>query len=127
MTPAHRKRALIVLGIATVAFTVIIEVIDPSHASHGSTILDFEFVVDTGTSESVRGEGCLSRQCLVYVIYVVHCRRKLQQQFFDLDASGREVERHDAGCSRTAAPDGRQTRSAPRAATTARYEPTTHH
>ncbi len=39
----HRKRALIVLGIATVAFTVILEVIDPSHVSHGPTILDFEF------------------------------------------------------------------------------------
>jgi hypothetical protein len=40
---AHRKRALIVLGVATVAFTVILEVIDPSHVSHGPTILDFEF------------------------------------------------------------------------------------
>lgn len=39
----HRKRALILLGIATVAFTVILEVIDPSHVSHGPTILDFEF------------------------------------------------------------------------------------
>ncbi|HEY2201019.1 MAG TPA: hypothetical protein VGH56_03965 [Solirubrobacteraceae bacterium] len=35
--------ALIVLGIATVAFTVILELIDPSHVSHGPTILDFEF------------------------------------------------------------------------------------
>jgi hypothetical protein len=39
----HRKRALILLGVATVAFTVILEVIDPSHVSHGPTILDFEF------------------------------------------------------------------------------------
>ncbi len=39
----HRKRALILLGIATVAFTVILELIDPSHISHGPTILDFEF------------------------------------------------------------------------------------
>ncbi len=38
-----RKHALIVLGIATVAFTVILELIDPSHVSHGPTILDFEF------------------------------------------------------------------------------------
>jgi hypothetical protein len=38
-----RKRALILLGIATVAFTVILELIDPSHVSHGATILDFEF------------------------------------------------------------------------------------
>jgi hypothetical protein len=40
---AHRKRALILLGVATVAFTVILEVIDPSHVAHGPTILDFEF------------------------------------------------------------------------------------
>jgi hypothetical protein len=39
----RRTQALIVLGIATVAFTVILEVIDPSHVSHGPTILDFEF------------------------------------------------------------------------------------
>jgi hypothetical protein len=39
----HRKRALILLGVATVAFTVILEVIDPSRVSHGPTILAFEF------------------------------------------------------------------------------------
>jgi hypothetical protein len=39
----HRKRALILLGVATVAFTTILEAIDPSHVSHGPTILDFEF------------------------------------------------------------------------------------
>ena len=38
-----RKRALILLGIATVGFTVILELIDPSQVSHGPTILDFEF------------------------------------------------------------------------------------
>jgi len=39
----NRKHALILSGIATVAFTVILELIDPSHVSHGPTILDFEF------------------------------------------------------------------------------------
>jgi hypothetical protein len=39
----HRKRSLILLGVATVAFTVILEVIDPSRVSHGPTILAFEF------------------------------------------------------------------------------------
>jgi hypothetical protein len=39
----HRKSVLILLGVATVAFTVVLEVIDPSHVSHGPTILDFEF------------------------------------------------------------------------------------
>ncbi|HEX5309773.1 MAG TPA: hypothetical protein VFW38_11920 [Solirubrobacteraceae bacterium] len=43
MSTHHRKRALIVLGVATVAFTLILELIDPSHVSHGPTILDFEF------------------------------------------------------------------------------------
>jgi hypothetical protein len=43
VSTTRRKHALILLGIATVAFTVILEVIDPSHVSHGPTILDFEF------------------------------------------------------------------------------------
>ena len=38
-----RKHALILFGIGTIAFTIILEVIDPSHVSHGPTILDFEF------------------------------------------------------------------------------------
>jgi hypothetical protein len=43
LSAARRKRVLILLGIATVAFTVILELVDPSHVSHGPTILDFEF------------------------------------------------------------------------------------
>lgn len=43
MSTHHRKRALILLGVATVAFTVTLELIDPSHVAHGPTILDFEF------------------------------------------------------------------------------------
>ncbi|HEV7162663.1 MAG TPA: hypothetical protein VGN25_05355 [Solirubrobacteraceae bacterium] len=43
MSETRRRHLLILLGVATVAFTVIIEVIDPSHVSHGPTILDFEF------------------------------------------------------------------------------------
>jgi hypothetical protein len=39
----HRKQALIVLGLATVAFTVTLELLDPSHVAHGPTILAFEF------------------------------------------------------------------------------------
>jgi hypothetical protein len=40
----NRKQALILLGIATVAFTVILELIDPSKQVAGTpTILDFEF------------------------------------------------------------------------------------
>lgn len=38
-----RKHALILLGIATVVFTVILELVDPSHVSRGPTILAFEF------------------------------------------------------------------------------------
>jgi hypothetical protein len=43
VSTGHRKRGLILLGVATVAFTVVLELIDPSHVSHGPTILDFEF------------------------------------------------------------------------------------
>jgi hypothetical protein len=43
LSTARRKQALILFGIATVAFTVILEVIDPSHVPRGPTILDFEF------------------------------------------------------------------------------------
>jgi hypothetical protein len=43
VSTARRKGALVLLGVATVAFTVILEAIDPSHISHGPTILDFEF------------------------------------------------------------------------------------
>ncbi len=39
----RRWLQLVVLGVATVAFTVILELGDPSHVSHGPTILDFEF------------------------------------------------------------------------------------
>lgn len=47
MSPTHRKYArraqLVLLGIATVAFTVILELIDPSHVSSGPGIIAFEF------------------------------------------------------------------------------------
>jgi hypothetical protein len=43
VSTTHRKRALILFGIATAAFTVLLEVIDPSHVSRGPAILDFEF------------------------------------------------------------------------------------
>jgi hypothetical protein len=39
----NRKHALILLGVATVAFTVILDLIDPSHVSRGPRVLDFEF------------------------------------------------------------------------------------
>ncbi len=38
-----RKHALVLLGISTVVFTVVLELIDPSHVSWGPTILAFEF------------------------------------------------------------------------------------
>lgn len=51
-----RKRALIVLGIATVVFTVVLELIDPSHVSHGPTILDFEFAGNQARAAQIIGE-----------------------------------------------------------------------
>lgn len=52
----HRKHALILLGIATLAFTVILEVIDPSHVSHGPTILAFEFAGSRSHAAQIMGE-----------------------------------------------------------------------
>jgi len=52
----RRKQALIALGIATVAFTVILELIDPSHVSHGPTILDFEFAVTPSRAAQIMAE-----------------------------------------------------------------------
>ena len=54
--PLHRKRALILLGIATVAFTVILELIDPSHVSHGPTILNFEFAGSQSHAAQIMAE-----------------------------------------------------------------------
>jgi hypothetical protein len=39
----HRKSALVVLGVATLAFTVLLELIDPSRVSSGPGIIAFEF------------------------------------------------------------------------------------
>jgi hypothetical protein len=56
IAPLRRKQALIVLGIATVAFTVILELIDPSHVSRGPTILDFEFAVTPSRAAQIMAE-----------------------------------------------------------------------
>lgn len=52
----HRKQVLIVFGVATVAFTVILEVIDPSHVSHGPTILAFEFAASRARAAQIVAE-----------------------------------------------------------------------
>jgi hypothetical protein len=51
-----RKHALILFGVATVAFTVILELIDPSHVSHGPTILDFEFAHSRSRAAQIMAE-----------------------------------------------------------------------
>lgn len=51
-----RKQALIVFGAATVAFTLILELIDPSHVSHGPTILDFEFASSRARAAQIIAE-----------------------------------------------------------------------
>ncbi len=56
MLRLDRKQALILLGIATVAFTVILELIEPSHGSHGPTILDFEFAGSRSQAEHIMAE-----------------------------------------------------------------------
>ena len=52
----NRKHALILLGIATVAFTVILELIDPSHVSHGPSILGFEFASSKARTAQIVSE-----------------------------------------------------------------------
>ena len=52
----HRKRALILLGAATVAFTVLIELIDPSRVSSGPTILAFEFAGSSSRAAQIMAE-----------------------------------------------------------------------
>jgi hypothetical protein len=47
---------LIVLGAATVAFTVLLELVDPSHVSHGPTILDFEFAASRAHARQIIAE-----------------------------------------------------------------------
>ena len=56
MSAARRKGALILLGIATVAFTVILELIDPSHVSDGPTILAFEFAGSRSRAAQITAE-----------------------------------------------------------------------
>lgn len=52
----NRKHALILLGIATVAFTVILELIDPSHVSSGPMILAFEFAGGSSRAAQIMAE-----------------------------------------------------------------------
>ncbi len=56
MNASRRKRALVLLGVATVAFTVILELIDPSRVSHGPTILDFEFAGSSARAAHIKAE-----------------------------------------------------------------------
>ncbi len=56
IAPLRRKQALIVLAVATVAFTVILEVIDPSHVSHGPSILAFEFAASKSRAAQIIAE-----------------------------------------------------------------------
>jgi hypothetical protein len=53
---SRRKYALILFGIATVAFTIALELIDPSHVSHGATILDFEFAGSQSHAAQIMAE-----------------------------------------------------------------------
>ena len=52
-----RKQALIVFGAATVAFTVILELVDPSRQVAGTpSILDFEFATSHARAEQIISE-----------------------------------------------------------------------
>jgi hypothetical protein len=51
-----KARALIVLGIATVAFTVALELIDPQHVSAGPGVLAFEFAGSRSRAAQIMAE-----------------------------------------------------------------------
>jgi hypothetical protein len=51
-----RKHALILLGVASALFTVILELIDPSHVSSGPTILAFEFAGSSSRAAQIVAE-----------------------------------------------------------------------
>jgi hypothetical protein len=51
-----RKTALIVLGIATAVFTVLLAAIDPSQVSHGPSIATFEFAGSRARAAQIMAE-----------------------------------------------------------------------
>jgi hypothetical protein len=56
VSTARRKQALILFGIATAAFTAVLEAIDPSHVSHGPSILHFEFAGSRSSAAQIVAE-----------------------------------------------------------------------
>jgi hypothetical protein len=56
VSTVRRKLALSLLGTTAVAFTVILEVIDPSHVSHGPTILDLELAGSRARAATIIAE-----------------------------------------------------------------------
>ncbi len=71
LVPLRRKQALIVLGIATVAFTMILEVIDPSHVSHGPSILAFEFAGSQSRAAQIIAEWGLKGRSAAHLSLVL--------------------------------------------------------
>ena len=109
-----RKRALILLGIATVAFTVILELIDPSHVSHGATILDFEFARTQRRAAQIMAEWGGKGRSAAHLSLVLDYGYMLSYGlFFASRASpSATVRGHGAGDgSRPAAPSFRSSRS----------------
>jgi hypothetical protein len=52
----QRKPALVVLGITTIAFMVVLELIDPSHVSSGPGIIAFEFAGTQSRAAQIMAE-----------------------------------------------------------------------
>lgn len=52
----RRRSALVVLGIATVAFTAILVLTDPSQVSHGPDVMAFEFAGSRAHAAQIMGE-----------------------------------------------------------------------
>ena len=87
----RRKQALILFGIATVAFTVILEVIDPSHVSHGPTILDFEFAVTRSCAAQIMAEWGPKGRSAAHLSLLLDyglCRGRHKPYYVDLRIMG---------------------------------------
>jgi hypothetical protein len=86
VSTTRRKHALILLGVATVAFTVILEVIDPSHVSHGPTILDFEFAGSRARAAHMMAEWGPKGRSAAHLSLILDyglCRRRHKPYYQD--------------------------------------------
>jgi hypothetical protein len=88
-----RIHALILFGVATVALTAILEVIDPSHVSHGPTILAFEFAGSRARAAQIMAKWGPKGRSAAHLSLVLDyglCRCRHKPYYVDLRIMGSE-------------------------------------